>query len=175
MEQTVAILVRKTLFSETTLFCTWVSERYGKVKTRAQGAKKVRSNFQGRLDLFQEMEICFERSQKSDLHSLKEVCMTLPFVPGNLSSYPNLALAAYFAELSEAVLSAPDEPAPEVFDLLKRGLRYLRESPASLRALIHFENCLCKAMGVGGDPLEMLEHYCGRLPRTRSIALHTLV
>lgn len=170
MEQTAAILVRKTLFSETTLLCTWISEKWGKVKTSARGAKKIRSSFQGRLDLFHEVEICFERSRASDLHFLRESDVKLSFTPSELP-YSNLALAAYFAELSDAVLPAPDAPAPEVFDLLKRGLRYLRKSPASLRALTHFESSLCSALGVGGTPLATLEYYCGQLPHTRTIAL----
>jgi DNA repair protein RecO (recombination protein O) len=173
LEQTRAILVRKTLFSESTLICTWISERYGKLKTSARGAKKIKSHFQG-LDLFHEVEISFTRNLKSDLHFLQELHITLPFVSSELS-YPNLILAAYFGELSEAIIPASDTPAPEVFDLLTRGLRHLRKTHASLRALAHFENSLCKAIGVGGrDPVELLEHYCSQLPRTRAIALSTL-
>ena len=173
MEQTRAILVRKTFFSESTLLCTWVSERYGKLKTSARGARKIKSQFRG-LDLFHEVEIGFARNQKSDLHFLKEVHVTLSFVPAGFS-YPNLVLAAYFGELSESVLLASEVPAPEVFDLLMRGLRHLREANASLRALTHFENSLCTAIGVGGkNALELLENYCSRLPRTRTLALSTL-
>ncbi len=173
MEQTRAILVRKILFSESTLICTWISERYGKLKTSARGARKLKSHFRG-LDLFHEVEIGFAHNQKSDLHFLKEVHVTLPFISTGLS-YPNLVLAAYFGELSESILPASDVPAPEVFDLLMRGLRHLRKTCASLRALTHFENSLCKAIGVGGgNPIELLEHYCSRLPRTRIIAISTL-
>ncbi|WP_158404339.1 recombination protein O N-terminal domain-containing protein [Candidatus Xiphinematobacter sp. Idaho Grape] len=173
MERTAAILIRKTPFSETTLLCTWISERCGRIKTSAHGARNFRSPFQGSLELFYEVEICFKRSRKSDLYSLREARALLPFMAGNLS-YFNFVLAAYFSELAEAVLPVLDESAPEVFDLLRRGLRYLRKSPASLCALTKFESNLCQRIGIGGNPLEALEHYCGCLPRSRATAFRVL-
>ncbi|QQY08102.1 MAG: recombination protein O N-terminal domain-containing protein [Candidatus Xiphinematobacter sp.] len=173
LERTAAILIRKTPFSETTLFCTWISEQYGRIKTSARGARSFRSPFQGGLELFCEVEICFERSWKSDLYPLKESHATFPSVVGKFS-YSNFVLAAYFSELAEAVLPVLDESAPEVFDLLRVGLRYLQRSPASLYALTKFESNLCQRIGIGGPLPEALEHYCGYLPRSRAAAFHVL-
>ena len=107
------------------------------------------------------------------MYSLREARAMLPFVAGKFS-YFNLVLAAYFSELAEAVLPVLDESAPEVFDLLRVGLRYLQRSPASLRALTKFESNLCRRIGIGGPPLEALEHYCGYLPRSRATAFRAL-
>ena len=173
MERTAAILIRKIPFSETTVLCTWISEQYGKIKTSARGARNFRSHFQGRLELFYEVDICFERSQKSDLYPLQEACTLLPFAAREIS-YFNFILAAYFSELAGAVLPILDAATPEVFDLLRGGLRYLRKFPASLYVLTKFESNLCRIVGIGGDPVDALENYCGRLPRTRAAVCHAL-
>ena len=87
-------------------------------------------------------------------------------------------LAAYFAELSGA--SAPTmHPAPENFDLLARGLRYVQGHPADMRALTHFEKELCRILGVH-DPSgkvsssEAIVSLYGSVLRSRAAALRFL-
>ena len=47
MEQTPAILLRKTPWSETSLIAVWLTERFGAVRTVARGARKPKSAFRG--------------------------------------------------------------------------------------------------------------------------------
>ena len=79
MESTEAILLRKRKFSDTTLIVSWCTELIGCVQTIAKGARRPKSPFAGKLDLFFEAEISIVRSRKTDLHTLAEVVLKNPF------------------------------------------------------------------------------------------------
>src|SRR5437763_16279279 len=73
MESTEAILIRKRKFSDTSLIVSWCTDSFGCVQTVAKGARRLKSPFAGKLDLFFEAEISIVRSRKTDLHTLTEV------------------------------------------------------------------------------------------------------
>jgi DNA repair protein RecO (recombination protein O) len=149
VETTPAILLRKTKLTETSLIVTWFTATHGKIKTVAKGARQGKSRFAGLLDLFFDCEIQFARSRRSELHQLREVAVREPHEALRLD-YPRVALAAYFVELIELV-TEPDHPAPELYDLLQRAFGFLQTQPASLRALLHFENELTRLLGIQGQ------------------------
>src|SRR6266478_1179930 len=66
MESTAAILLRKRKFSDTSLIVSWCTESLGCIQTVAKGARRAKSPFAGRLDLFFEadIEICTERDHR---------------------------------------------------------------------------------------------------------------
>lgn len=150
MESTAAILLRKTKLTETSLIITWFSAGAGKIKTVAKGARRPKSRFAGVLDLFFDCEIQFARSRRSELHILREAMLRNPH-EGLRLDYHRVALASYFVELLELV-TEPDHPAPELYDLLQRALRYLNMQPASPKALRHFEAELVRLLGIQGQP-----------------------
>jgi DNA repair protein RecO (recombination protein O) len=174
MEQTAAILLRKMPWSETSLIVSWLTERFGTVRTVARGARKPASEFAGALDLFYGADISLSISRKGDLHTLREVSVTSIF---NVSGAGNAGfyLACYFGEL--AGIAAPSmQPAHEIFDLLRRGINFVQQSPASLKALHHFEAELCRILGVydpsGKVPaIDALSSLCGVIPASRGPAL----
>lgn len=149
MENTPAILLRKTKLTETSLIVTWLSAGQGRIKTVAKGARQPKSRFAGVLDLFFDCEIQFARSRRSDLHQLREVEVRNAHEPLR-HDYPRTALAAYFVELIELV-TEPDHPAPELYDLLRRAFGFLDLQPASQRALVHFESELTRLLGIQGQ------------------------
>ena len=57
LETTAAILLRRIKLTESSLIVTWFTEAHGKLKTVAKGARRPRSPFAGRLDLFFAAEI----------------------------------------------------------------------------------------------------------------------
>lgn len=146
MEHTAAILLRRTRWSETSLIVTWLSESLGTVKTSARGARGPRSAFAGKLDLFFRAHISFSPSANGDLHNLSEVFVEQAF-DATAAGTAGVYLASYFAEL--AGIAAPAmTPAPEIFDLLKRGLDHLQKGGANIKALNHFEKQLCQITGI---------------------------
>ncbi len=173
METSRAILLRKTNWSETSLIISWLTEEHGAVRTVARGARKAGSAFAGKLDLFYLAEINFRVSIKSDLHVLQESHVLRAFDPNRAGS-GGFYLAAYFAELAGRAAPAMS-PAPEIFDLLRRGLDYVQNTPAEAKGLLHFEKELCRELGVYDasgqlSPAQALESLYGRLPASRETA-----
>lgn len=170
MEQTEAILIRRHAWSDTSLVLTWSTADHGKVKTMAKGARRAGSAFAGRLDLFHRVEIGYVPARRGDLHALREVRLLAPFGTGEAA---NLFLAGYFAELVDRA-TEPGQPVPTIHSLLSRALTHLVANRATERALVFFEEELCRHLGVLGereDALGELERYCGRIPASRSEAL----
>ena len=178
VESTEAILLRKRKFSDTSLIVSWCTESLGCVHTIAKGARRQKSPFAGKLDLFFEAEISIVRSRKSDLHTLTEVVLKNPFV-GIRSNYLRTQSAAYFVELIE-ICTERDHREPELFGLLRRAFGYLDGNDPTSRAVAHFETELARIAGVHdqarlkADPAFALGNLFGRLPLSRTPLLKTL-
>ncbi len=170
VENTPAILLRTTRFSDTSLIVEWFTEMHGKLKTVAKGARRPKSGFAGKLDLFFDAEISFIRSRRSDLHTLREVA--LREVHGGLrTDLERVALASYFVELIELVTEL-EHPAPDIYGLLQRAFAHLAANPASARALLHFERELVRFLGIHGQPditpVVAIGRAYGRIPSARA-------
>jgi DNA repair protein RecO (recombination protein O) len=179
METTKAILLRKRKLSDTSLIIAWCTESLGNIETVARGARRPKSVFAGKLDLFFEAEIQIKRSRKSNLHTLTEVILRDPFA-GIRENYQRLQTASCFVEWIE-LCSEPEHPAPEIFRLLQRAFGFLDRSDATRQALRHFEAELARLAGVHdverlkSDPAAALASLFGRLPRGRAGLLKDLV
>jgi DNA repair protein RecO (recombination protein O) len=178
VESTEAILLRKRKFSDTSLIVSWCTELIGCVQTIAKGARRPKSPFAGKLDLFFEAEISIVRSRKTDLHTLAEVVLKNPFA-GIRSNYLRTQTAAYFVELIE-ICTERDHREPELFGLLRRAFGYLDANDPTTRAVAHFETELARTAGVHDqtrlktDPAFALGNLFGRLPLSRTPLLKTL-
>jgi DNA repair protein RecO (recombination protein O) len=178
MESTEAILLRKRKFSDTSLIISWCTDSFGCVQTVARGARRLKSPFAGKLDLFFEAEISIVRSRKTDLHTLTEVVLKNPF-PGIRTNYLRTQTAGYFVELIE-ICTERDHREPELFDLLRRAFGYLDANDPTLRAVGHFETELARIAGVHdekklkADSAFALGNLFGRLPLSRTPLLKTL-
>ena len=179
MESTEAILLRKRKFSDTSLIVSWCTESLGCIQTIAKGARRQKSAFAGKLDLFFQAEISIVRSRKSDLHTLTEVVLRNPF-PGIRRNYLRTQTAAYFVELIE-ICTERDHREPELFGLLRRAFGYLDAKDATPHAVAHFETELARIAGVHderrlkADPAFALGNLFGRLPLSRTPLLKTLM
>ncbi len=144
----------------------------------AKGARRAKSPFAGKLDLFFEAEIQIARSRKSNLHTLTEVVLRNPFA-GIRRNYSRTQTAAYFVELIE-ICTERDHHEPELFSLLRRAFGYLDANDPTLRAVSHFETELARIAGVHDakklktDPAFALGNLFGRLPLSRTPLLKTL-
>jgi len=191
VETTAAILLRKRKFSDTSLIVSWCTESLGCIQTVAKGARRAKSTFAGKLDLFFEAEIQIARSRRSDLHTLTEAVLKNPFA-GIRSNYLRTQTAAYFVELIE-VCTERDHCEPELFELLRRAFGYLDANNPTARAVAHFETELARIAGVhatksAGEAVRFprdassipyssafaLGNLFGRLPLSRTPLLKTL-
>ena len=178
METTPAILLRRIKLTESSLIVTWFTEMHGKLKTVAKGARRPKSVFAGRLDLFYVAEITFARSRQSELHGLREVAVQ-DSREGLRLQYERTQMAAYFVELVEMTTEF-EHAVPEIYDLLRRALDHLDKNPPTRRAMMHFERELSRLLGVTGennldtDPAQAIARLSGQLPRDRAKILKGL-
>ena len=178
MESTAAILLRKRTFSDTSLIVSWCTESLGCIQTVAKGARRAKSPFAGKLDLFFEAEIQIARSRKADLHTLTEVVLKNPFARIR-TNYLRTQTAAYFVQLIE-ICTERDHHEPKLFSLLRRAFGYLDENDPTLRAISHFETELAHIAGVHdakkikSNPAFALGNLFGKLPLSRTPLLKTL-
>ncbi len=155
MEKDLAILIRRSPLTETSLIVHWCSLGHGIVKTVAKGARNPKNKFHGNLDLFYEAEIEFVHSRTSDLHTLRDIAVLDPRFSIR-TSYARTLAAAYFIRLLEIVCER-DAPIPELFDLLKRALDYLEKEEPDWKAVIHYESEAAGALGVAAAPARAIE------------------
>lgn len=176
MQSTAAILLRKRKLSDTSLIVSWCTGSLGCIQTVAKGARRAKSPFAGKLDLFFEAEISIAPSRKSNLHTLTEVVLRNPFA-GIRKNFLRTQTASYFVELVE-LCTEHDHHDPELFALLRRAFAYIDKDDPNLRAVLHFETELARIAGVHDkknvDSAFALGNLFGRLPLSRTELLKTL-
>src|SRR5678816_84142 len=74
-ERASGIILRTRPLTETSLIVHWLTPEQGRIAVVAKGARRPKSPFAGKLDLFYEGDFSFSRSRKSDLHNLREVTL----------------------------------------------------------------------------------------------------
>lgn len=170
--------MRKVKLTESSLIVTWFTPVFGKMKTVAKGARRPKSAFAGRLDLFFAADITFARSRSSELHGLREVMLLDPR-EGLRKRYERMLLAAYFVELVEMTTEF-EHAVPEIYDLLARALNYLDKNEPTRRAMLRFEGRLGRLLGVIGEhnadvePATAILRLAGQLPPERRALLRAL-
>ena len=175
MIETRAIITRLTKLGDTSWIVHWLTEDHGPLKTVAKGARQPKSPFSGKIDLFFGGDIQYQPSRTGELHSLREVSIR-EWRLGLRADYSRVLLAAYCCQLLDATLPA-DHPEPGAHNLLLRALNHLDLSPASRRALLHFERELTRLLGIhhpAKPAATSLREILGSLPAARSQLLDAL-
>lgn len=176
MITTRGIVVRLTKLTDTSLIAHWFTADAGLMKTVARGARRPKSPFAGKLDLFFSGEISVARARRGSLDTLREVQLE-SCRDALRKSWPATLMAGYFCQLAEAVVE-PGHPEPEIFDLLGRGLDHLEIEAPSLRALRFFEAEIARNLGISGHPRQAeaaLRESLGKLPTGRARILELLL
>ena len=166
-------IIRMTKLSDTSLIVLWMSEEEGLLKTVAKGARRPKSAFAGRLDLFVDAGFQWSRSRSSDLHGLREVDVS-DYRESLRGSYRDSVVAAYFGQLLEMVLEL-NHAEPKIFALLQRGLAYLQEHGGSRKAVLHFEKEVARLLGLGDGAQRGILNAYGKLPASREHCLDLFI
>lgn len=148
-EQSVGVILRTRPLTETSLIVHWLTPDLGRIATVAKGARRPNSPFRGKLDFFYEAEFSFQRSRRSDLHTLREV--------GRAESHQalrthldTLEQASYFVVLIEQSTET-ETPVPEIYQLFASVLLPLEQYKPKPELVFAFEIKLLTLMGVGPD------------------------
>lgn len=147
-ERATGIIVRTRPLTETSLIVNWLTLEAGRVATVAKGARKPKSAFSGKLDLYYEADFTFARSARSTLHNLREV--SLKQTRADLRSDVERLMAAAKATRRLEKTTEEDTPIPELFELFRGFLNELATGPFEPSLEIAFEIKLLSALGL--DP-----------------------
>lgn len=152
-ESTRGIILRTRLLTETSLIVHWLTPDSGRIATVAKGARRVKSPFHGKLDLFYEADFSFARSRKSDLHILREVILR-ETNESLRNDFLKLRKAAYAGGFIEQTTET-GTPLPGLHDLLCDFLKTLCEKKSSPQFIFAFELKMLRELGLEPDPVEI--------------------
>lgn len=139
-------ILRTRPFTETSLIVNWLTLEHGRISTIAKGARRTKSPFRGKLDLFYECEFNFQRSRRSELHTLREVVLqdtnaALRYELGYLQQ------ASYCSALIEQTTER-ETPLPAIFELMRSFLHALPLAAAQPQNIFAFELKLLNELGL---------------------------
>src|SRR5712672_1023916 len=123
IESATGLVVRTRLLTETSLIVHWLTPELGRLATVAKGARRPKSPFHGKLDLFYLADFSFNRSRRSELHLLREVSLRETH-SALRQDMGHLRQASYCAALVEQTTET-ETPLPAVFALVVGLLQHL--------------------------------------------------
>ena len=149
IETATGLVFRTRLLTETSLIVQWLTPDFGRLATVAKGARRAKSPFGGKLDLFYLADFSFNRSSRSELHTLREVSLRETH-SGLRKDLGLLQQASYCAALVERATET-ETPLPQIFELMVGLLRHLLSHPAQPQTVFAFELKLLAELGLKPD------------------------
>ena len=125
------IVIRRGNLGEADRLVTLLCRDQGKVTAAAKGARKPKSRFAGRLELFSHVRVLLAVGRTLDVVSQVEVATAFAALRENLD---RLAYAALAVELADRA-TADREPAPDLFRVLRTALDLMQTGDPQLIAL----------------------------------------
>jgi DNA repair protein RecO (recombination protein O) len=148
-ESAAGIILRSQPLTETSLIIHWLTPNFGRIATVAKGARRPKSPFLGKLDLFYEADFSFNRSRHSDLHVLQEVSLrkTNSALRENIVKLRQAAYAAAFiTQMTEA-----ETPLPGILELFAKFLESVCIHEPSPQLFFAFELKMLRELGLEPD------------------------
>ena len=152
-ESTHGLILRTRQLTETSLIVHWLTPELGRIATVAKGARRPKSPFAGKLDIFYAAEFSFARSRHSDLHTLREVKLHATHRPIR-EDILKLQQAAYAAAFIEQTTET-DTPLPGILELMQYFLTALCSAAAVPQTVLALELKLLRELGLEPDLAEI--------------------
>ena len=152
IESAHGIILRTRPLTETSLIVNWLTPDLGRVATVAKGARRSKSPFAGKLDLFYTADFSFTRSRSSELHNLREVKLheTHGVIRQDMAKLQQAAYATAFIEQA----TETETPVPEIFELVRGFLALLCQQPPQPQNIFALELKLLRELGQEPDLAE---------------------
>ena len=152
IESAHGIILRTRPLTETSLIVNWLTPDLGRIATVAKGARRPKSPFAGKLDLFYAADFSFSRSRTSELHNLREVKLhaTRSGLRDDMGKFQQAAYATAFIEQA----TETETPLPEIFKLVESFLNFLGANPATPQNIFALELKFLRELGLEPDATE---------------------
>jgi len=143
--RTEGIVLRIGPFSRTSHVVTWLTPDRGRLVTINKGARRPKSDFLGRYDLFQTCELLYYERERNGLHICRE-CVPLHARSAFRTAWRATACASYVADIVWRVsLHGPHHES--LYHLVQCSLDALCQADAVLPLLFWFELRLAGVLG----------------------------
>ena len=149
IQSATGLILRTRPLTETSLIVHWLTAASGRIATVAKGARRAKSPFAGKLDLFYLADFSFTRSRHSELHTLREVSL-LDTQSALRRDLHRLRLAAYAVGFIEQATET-ETPLPGIPELMNRFLTCLCHHPPAPQLVFAFEFKLLQELGLEPD------------------------
>jgi len=124
------IVLRRANLGEADRVVTLFTREFGRLSAAAKGARKPKSRFAGRLELFTHLRALLAKGRTLDVVSQVEVIDPFPAVRTDLA---RISAASFAAEVTDR--ATPErEPQPGIFTALRQALRVIAAGDAELGA-----------------------------------------
>ncbi len=133
-EQSAALVLRVTPWSETSLIANIYTRDFGKLSVLAKGARRPKSPFEAALDLLSICRVVFIPKSADALDILTEAKLQKRF-RGGQRELLRLYAGYYVAELLDRLTDKGDRQ-PEIFELAETTLDSLSDPQADIRAVV---------------------------------------
>ncbi len=140
-----AVVIRLADFSESSRVVTFFTEEFGRISALAKGAKRLKSAFEGGIDLLSTCRIVFIRRPSTSLNLLTEARLVARFSPSS-RRLDSLYGGYYVAELL-AALTEDEDPHPDLYQDTIHVLEAFRDDCDPGPALARFELRLLQSTG----------------------------
>jgi DNA repair protein RecO (recombination protein O) len=144
--RTQALVVRTVEVFETSLVVTLFTRELGKVSALAKGGRRLKSPFQGGLDLLGVSDIVVLHKASEALDLLTEAAPTERF--GSLRRDLAALYAGYYIAELLSDLTDFHDPHPKLFDAATITLRHLGDPSLRTRRLLRFELACLRELGL---------------------------
>jgi DNA repair protein RecO (recombination protein O) len=145
--KTLAFVLGARDYRDTSILGSFYTREYGKIRGIVKGVRDARARFGSTLEPFSLNEILFyKRRRGAELQLVTQVDLVDLFLPVR-EDLEKLAYASYFAELVDELVE-PEDPNPEIFDLLRDALVFLTSGASAKRAARIFEVKLFDILGL---------------------------
>jgi DNA repair protein RecO (recombination protein O) len=152
-ERASGIILRTRPLTETSLIVHWLTPELGRIAVVAKGARRPKSVYRGKLDIFYQADFTFQRSRRSDLHNLRELSLRETH-EALRSDIGRVQQAAYAVALIEQTTET-ETPIAEVHDLMLGFVQHLVQVGAKPVNVIAFELKLLEVLGQSPAPEEI--------------------
>jgi len=149
IQNATGLILRTRPLTDTSLIVHWLTPDFGRIATVAKGARRLKSPFRGKLDLFYLADFSFSHRRHTDLHLLREVGLRETHGPlrRNLAGLRQAAYAVAFIEQA----TETETPLPAIFELLCGFLDCLCRQRPVPQAVFAFELKLLRELGLNPD------------------------
>ncbi len=157
-EKTSAIVLRIVEFSESSCVVTLYTEDFGKISALAKGARRLRSPFEGAIDLLSICRIVFLRKSVDVLDLMTEASLSRRFRSAS-THLPRLYAAMYVIELVTK-LTDHAEAQPALYHTVVNTITAIDSGEPLYTTLLNFEFQLLNELGHMPALFDCVE--CGR-------------